>query len=130
MNKRRRLALALIALLGTAATTTAQGPELGRLMRRKLEVSQKILDAVVTSRWAELEARSRDLEDLTRDPAWTVLKSKEYARHSNTFRAAVRVLRTAAAQRDLDKTPQAYITVTLSCVECHRYLARNRLAGE
>ena len=125
---RLALALALVALLGTAATTTAQGPALDRVMRKKLEVSQQILEAVVTSRWAELEARSRDLEDLTNDPAWTVLRTKEYAGLSDTFRAAVRVLHTAAAQRDLEKTPQAYITVTLSCVECHRYLARHRLA--
>jgi len=129
MARRRRVAFALFALLATAATTTAQGPALDRVMHRKLEVSQKILEAVVTSQWSELEARSRDLEDLTNDPGWTVLRSKEYARHSDTFRAAVRVLRTAAAQRDLDKTPQAYIAVTLSCVECHRYLARTRLAG-
>jgi len=125
-----RLALALIALLGTATTTTAQGPALDRVMRKKLEVSQQILDAVVTNHWADLQARSRDLEDLTNAPAWTVLKSKEYAHYSDTFRAAVRVLRTAAARRDSEKTPQAYIAVTLSCVECHRYLARNRLARE
>jgi hypothetical protein len=130
MAKRGRLVLALVALLGTAATTTAQGPALDRVMHRKLEVSQKILEAVVTSRWADLEAWSRDLEDLTKDPAWTVLRSKEYARHSDAFRTAVRALHDAAAQRDLEKTPQAYIAVTLSCVECHRYLARNRLAGE
>jgi hypothetical protein len=130
MARTGRLVLALFALLATAATTTAQGPALDRVMQKKLEVSQKILEAVVTSQWSDLEARSRDLEDLTNDPAWTVLRSKEYARHSATFRAAIRVLRTAAAQRDLEKTPQAYITMTLSCVECHRYLARNRIAGE
>jgi hypothetical protein len=130
MAKRGRLVLVLFALLATAATTKAQGPALDRVMHKKLEVSQQILEAVVTSQWVELEARSRDLEDLTNDPGWKVLRSKEYARHSDTFRAAVRVLRTAAAQRDLEKTPQAYIAVTLSCVECHRYLARNRLAGE
>jgi hypothetical protein len=130
MAKRGRLVLVLFALLATAVTTKAQGPALDRVMHKKLEVSQQILEAVVTSQWVELEARSRDLEDLTNDPGWKVLRSKEYARHSDTFRAAVRVLRTAAAQRDLEKTPQAYIAVTLSCVECHRYLARNRLAGE
>jgi hypothetical protein len=54
----------------------------------------------------------------------------EYARHSNAFREAVRTLHDAAAKRDLEATPQAYIALTLSCVECHRYLARNRLASE
>jgi hypothetical protein len=122
-----RLALMLVAVIDVA-TMTAQGPGTDRVMRKKLAVSQQILEAVVTSRWANLEARSRELEDLTNDPAWTVLKQPEYAQHSNNFRDAVRGLRRAAAQRDLDATPKAYVAVTLSCVECHRYLARNRLA--
>jgi hypothetical protein len=124
-----RGAVLLLALLGVSATS-AQGTALDRLMRRKLVCSQKILAAVVTSRWADLEAQSKELEALTRDPAWMVLNAPEYARHSDDFRKAVRALHDAAAQRDLEATPQAYIAVTLSCVDCHRYLARSRLARE
>ena len=109
--------------------TTAQGPAVDRLMRRKLEVSQKILESVVTSRWQELEAQSRDLLDLTNDPAWSVLRKPEYASQSKAFQESVRGLHDAAAKRDLEATPKAYIAVTLSCVDCHRYLARNRIAG-
>ena len=127
MTGRWRLAVLLLALVH-AATTTAQGPAVDRVMRRKLEVSQKILEAVVTSRWSDLEARARDLEDLTNDPAWRVLTAPEYATHSNAFRLTVRTLHDAAARRDLEATPKAYIAVTLSCVDCHRYLARSRIA--
>jgi hypothetical protein len=70
------------------------------------------------------------LEDLTNDPGWAVLKKPEYAQHSNTFREAVRALHSAASKRDLDGTPKAYIAMTLSCVDCHRYLARSRFARE
>jgi hypothetical protein len=122
-----RVAVLLFGLMHVAATT-AQGPAVDRVMRRKLEISQKILEGVVTSRWSDLEARTRDLEDLTKDPAWRVLTAPEYATHSNAFRQSVRTLHDAAAKRDLDATPKAYIAVTLSCVECHRYLARNRIA--
>jgi hypothetical protein len=127
MTGRWRLALLLLALV-SVTTTTAQGPAVDRVMRKKLEVSQKILEAVVTSKWSDLEARTRDLEDLTNDPAWRVLTAPEYATHSNAFRQSVRTLHDAAATRDLDATPKAYIAVTLSCVECHRYLARSRIA--
>lgn len=129
MNRTWRRALALLALLNVAATS-AQGPALDRLMRKKLDCTQKILEAVVTSRWVDLEARSRELEALTNDPAWTVLKAPEYVRHSAVFREAARALHDAAAKRDLEATPQAYVALTLSCVQCHRYLARNRLARE
>ena len=128
MNTRWQRAIALLALLNVAASP-AQGPAVDRLMRRKLESSQKILEAVVTSRWTDLEARSRELEAMTADPGWNVLKLPEYGRHSSAFRDAARALHDAAAKRDLEATPQAYVALTLSCVQCHRYLARNRLAG-
>lgn len=120
----------LIGALLSVSAADAQGPGLDRVMRKKLAISQKILEAVVTSRWIPLEAQSKELEALTGDPGWMVLKAPEYAQQSATFRQAVRALREAAVQRDLEATPQAYIALTMSCVQCHRYLARNRLARE
>jgi cytochrome c556 len=127
MNKRWRLVVALSAFVGLAASP-GQGPELNSVMREKLKQAQKILEAVVTSDWSGLETHSRELEQLTSDPMWMVLKSPEYARHSSAFIRAVQDLHRAAAQRDSEKAPQAYADVTLRCVECHRYLARERLA--
>ncbi len=121
--------LALLLFIVAQATAQGQGPAVDRVMQKKLVVTQKILEAVVTSRWSDLEARSRDLEDLTNDPAWRVLTAPEYATHSNQFRLSLRALHDAAAKRDLEATPKAYIDVTLSCIECHRYLARSRIAG-
>jgi alkylhydroperoxidase family enzyme len=129
MNRTWKAVLLVCALVSVSAVST-QGPGLNRVMRKKLTTSQKILEAVVTSNWISLEAQSKDLEALTNDPGWMVLKAPEYAQQSATFRQAVRALREAAVQRDLEATPQAYIAVTLGCVQCHRYLARNRLARE
>ena len=127
MNRQWRIVVAVSAFLGLAASPS-QGPELDRVMREKLSHAQKILEAVVTSDWVSLETHSRELEQLTKDPRWMVLKYPEYARHSSAFVRAVQDLRGAAAQRDLEKTPQAYVAVTLRCVECHRYMARSRIA--
>lgn len=127
MNRKWHIVVALSAGLGFAGSA-AQGPELNNVMREKLQHAQKILEAVVTSDWASLETRSRDLEQLTNDPRWVVLKYPEYAKQSAGFRQAIRDLHTAAAQRDLENTPKAYVAMTLKCVECHRYLARARIA--
>lgn len=127
MNRKWHIAVALSACLGFAASA-AQGPGLNNVMREKLQHAQKILEAVVTSDWASLETSSRDLEQLTNDPRWLVLKFPEYAQQSVAFRKSIRDLHTAAAQRDLEKTPQVYVAMTLKCVECHRYLARARIA--
>ena len=127
MKSKWSIVVGLSALL----STTAQGgqtAQLNRVMRDKLAYAQKTFEAVVTSDWVSLETNSRELERLTNDPRWMVLKYPEYARHSTAFVQAIRDLHQAAAQRDLEKTPQAYVAVALKCVDCHRYLARQRMA--
>jgi len=119
--------IGVTVFLGVAAAPR-QGPELNNVMRDKLVHAQQILEAVVTSDWTALETHSREMEQLTRDPRWMVLKFPEYGRHSSAFVQTVQALHRAAAQRDLENTPKAYVAMTLSCVECHRYLARARLA--
>ena len=118
---------ALVALWGFVVTP-AQGPELNTVMVRKLDHAQEILKAVVTSDWVRLETHSRELEQLTRDPRWMILQYHEYRRHSDAFVRAVQELHRAAAQRDLEASPRAYVELTLRCVDCHRYLARERVA--
>jgi len=127
MTGKRSVIVGVVALFSLAATS-AQGPTLDRVMREKLVHAQKILEAVVTNDWVGLETHSRELEQLTSDPRWTVLKYPEYARHSSAFVRAIQTLHRAAAQRDLEETPKAYVAMTLECVGCHRYLARERIA--
>ncbi len=127
MQMKWRVVLVISVVLGLAVSP-AQGPELSSVMREKLEHTQKILEAMVTSDWIGLEMQTRELERLTNDPRWTVLRYPEYARHSAAFRQAVQNLQEAAARRDLEKTPPAYVALTLNCVACHRYLARARMA--
>jgi hypothetical protein len=128
MKRPWQILIAVSSLLFGLAAAPAQGPPLSRVMRDKLIHAQKILEAVVTSDWTSIDTHSQALERLTRDPAWAVLKFPEYATHSAAFVRAVQDLQRAAAQRDPEKAPQAYVAVTLTCVECHRYLARARMA--
>jgi hypothetical protein len=127
-----RLALwtAVIALVASLSGTSAsaQSVDLKRVMQQKLEHSQLILAAVVTSNWSEMERHSRALLDLTNDQAWTVLKTPEYAKQSQAFVRAAEDLVDAARRRDGDAAPLAYVSMTLTCVQCHRYVARARVA--
>jgi hypothetical protein len=113
------------ALVSLAA---GQGPALGTVMQQKLAHGQKLLEAVVTSDWVALESHSRELEQLTRDRRWMVLKYPEYAQHGAAFVGAVQTLHEAAVRRGLEESSKAYVAVTLACVNCHQYLARQRVA--
>jgi hypothetical protein len=128
MNKRWCAVVVLASLFAVAASAGQRPNELKSVMRDKLAQSQKILEAVVTSDWASLESHSRELEQLTNDPRWMALKYPEYSNHSTAFIRSIQDLHNAAVQRDLERTPQAYVAMTLKCVECHRYLARVRVA--
>jgi len=117
-------------LLASLALTEASGqtPILSQLMRQKLEHSHGLLEAIVTSDWRALEQHGRDLEAITENQAWTTLMTPRYARQSTTFIAAVQDLLDAAGRRDLETASLAYVSVTLSCVQCHRHVARQRIA--
>jgi hypothetical protein len=121
------IAVALIGGVG-AALAAAQTVALNRVMRTKLEHSQQILGAVVTSNWAELQRHGEGLQRAAQDPAWAVLTTPEYVRQTTAFLRASEDLVDAAKRRDLEAAPLAYVSLTMSCVQCHRHVARMRIA--
>jgi hypothetical protein len=123
-----------IVLAGTltvalGATRVLAQTQLQKVMRAKLEQSQGLLAALVTSNWNDLERRSQELQRLTRDPAWAVMNLPQYASHGAAFLRAVEDLAQAAQRRDGESAPLAYVALTLTCVRCHQAVARSRLAG-
>ena len=130
----RGFGLALLVAVSIAGSPgdgspSSQGTRLRDVMQEKLEHSQQILSAVVTSNWVNLERHSLELLRLTEDPAWTAFMTPEYARYSGAFLQAVEDLVEAARRRDLETAPVAYVSLTMSCVQCHRHVGRARLAG-
>jgi hypothetical protein len=119
-----------VALIGGVwvSVAAAQTVALNRLMRTKLEHSQQILGAVVTSNWAELQRHSEELQRAAQDPAWRVLTTPEYVSQTAAFLRASEDLVDAAKRRDGEAAPLAYVSLTMSCVQCHRYVARRRIA--
>lgn len=124
---RRTVALALV-LMAAASTGASQTVALNRVMREKLTHSQNLLAAVVMSRWRQAEEQSQALRRLTDEPSWSVLRSPEYVQYTQRFVRALDDLVEAAKRKDLDLTPVAYTTMVTTCVQCHRYIARMRLA--
>jgi hypothetical protein len=122
------LAATLAVALG-ATGVFAQSVQLQKVMRAKLEQSQGLLAALVTSNWNDLERRSQELQRLTRDPAWAVMNAPQFASHGAAFLRAVEDLTQAAQRRDGESAPLAYVSLTLTCVRCHQAVARSRLVG-
>jgi len=118
--------LALVVVSGLEVP--AQTPATGRLMRQKLAHSQKILEAILTSDFALLDRESSALAQVTKSPAWAVFYNPEYTRHSGAFLRAIDDLRDAAKGADLDGAASSYVSLTLTCFQCHRYMKNRRIA--
>ena len=123
------LAMLFVAVAG-GSSSSAQTPRLNQLMRTKLDHSKNVLEAVVTSNWQQLERESRALAQVTRDPAWSALRMPEYVRQSEAFLRATDDLIGASRLRDLEAASLGFISLSTSCVSCHRYMARSRVASE
>ena len=128
MRAQTALVLIVLAVVGLAAAGDQASPGLNRVMREKLTHSQAILGAVVTSDWRTLDRESRALAQAVRDPAWQNLTAPEYMRQSDAFQKALQQLIEASNRRDLDLASESELALTRSCVDCHRYVARRRVA--
>jgi cytochrome c556 len=53
----------------------------------------------------------------------------EYRNYTTAFEKAMQDLAAAAQQRDQRTAAMAYNQLVNSCVECHRYVARSRIAA-
>jgi len=131
-NVRASIGIVLVGalLVGSVAAVPAQTPETGRLMRDKLTHSQKILEAIMTSDFASLQRESAAMVRVTELPAWSVLKNPEYLRQSAAFVRANQDLQDAAKARDLDAATLDYMTLTLTCFQCHKHIKGKRIAAK
>jgi cytochrome c556 len=135
MSARIRPSVCSVALLMTTVTVIAflssaegQTAQTKQVMQQKLAQSQQLLAAVVTSNWTTLTQRTQALESLTRQPGWQFLQTTEYRSYTTAFEKATQALAAAAQQRDQRAAATAYNQLVSSCVECHRYVARARIA--
>ncbi len=118
-----------MALLA-AATARAQTARSGRLMRDKLAHSQRMLEAVTTSDWTQLDQQVRALTAIAKSPTWSELMTPGLRPYSGAFERALADLATAAQRRDYDAAAAGYTALTASCFGCHKHVMRARIAGE
>ena len=114
----------------TGAVGHAQTGQTRQVMREKLELSEILLGGLVTSNWASLHKTTQNLIGVINRPGWQVLQSPEYVRQTTAFINATQALLDAADARDQRTALTAYNGLVASCVECHRYVARSRVAGQ
>ena len=123
----RSLTIAIVVL--GACNASAQTARTGRLMREKLQHSQRILTAVTTSDWGLLQRETQALTTVTKNPTWTELMTPELRPYADEFRKALDELSKAAERHDYDTSGRSYLSLTSACLACHKHVMNSRIAG-
>jgi hypothetical protein len=96
--------------------------ELGKLMRKKLEHAQKVLEGIALNDFDKIVKNGDDLMLISKMAEWKVVRTPQYEVQSNTFRRAIDDLIEKAQAKNLDGATLAYVDITLTCVKCHKYV--------
>ena len=122
--------LLFLALTGPLAPLTGQTPAqqnvLKRLMRDKVDSAKSLLEGLALADFAKIRRNAEELIRLSNTAEWVVLKTPQYALHSNEFRrAAEEVVKKAKAQ-NIDGATNGYMDLVRTCVRCHQYVREVR----
>ncbi len=123
-----KLALVVVAL-AAALGLPGHGQEpkkVGDLMKRKLELSQKVLEGIALNDFDKIGKHGGELIQVSKEAEWKALKTARYELYSNEFRRTAEALVESAKDKSLDGAALAYVDLTLTCVKCHKHVREVR----
>ena len=101
---------------------------MGAFMRRKLELSRQALQGIVTEDYPLIKKSADGLEKMSRQAEWEVFHLDEYNHFSAEFRRIAKSMGKQAEKKNIDGSAMAYVQLTMSCVECHKFTRGVRMA--
>jgi cytochrome c556 len=117
--------------IGVALCGGAEPPnQVREFMRRKLTHSEQVLEGLATEDFKSIAQHAQQLSLLSQATTWQVLQTADYLDHSSEFRRAADRLTEAARKKNLDGAALAYVDMTMSCINCHKYVRETRAAGK
>lgn len=112
------LGLALLAAQRPAETKVSTK----EVMRYKLHYAQGILEGIALENFRVIATNAQKLHQLSQAADWQVRRTPEYQRFTAEFARQTDALAKAAREGSVDGATVSYFRLTVSCVDCHRYL--------
>jgi len=110
------------------AAPPASGDATIKLMRKKLEHAQKLLEGIAVNDLKKVDDNAGDLMTLSKVAEFRALKTLDYERHSNDFRRTLDDMRRGVKNKNLEAVTLAYMDMTMTCVRCHTHVRETRIA--
>jgi hypothetical protein len=95
-------------------------------MRKKLEATQKLMEGLAIEDYELIGQGARQLEGISAAADFAVVKEALYTQHADEFRRTVAKIQKGAKEKRLDSAALGYMDMTMSCIECHKFV-RNML---
>jgi hypothetical protein len=95
------------------------------MMRTKLEASKQILEGLTLEDYTLITRGAKALKTLSQAAEWevpTIPNADEYVIYTGEFQRLADELTRKAKDRNIDGATLAYIKLTTSCVNCHKYV--------
>lgn len=99
-----------------------------QFMRRKLDLARDALQGVVTEDFKLIKRTAEGMEKMSRQAEWDAYNLPEYNHLSAEFRRIARAMAKRADDKNIDGAANAYVQLTLSCVECHKFTRGVKMA--
>ena len=98
-------------------------------MRKKLEASQSVLEGLALEDFELIARGAKQLRTTSAAAEFLVIRDPLYTEHADEFRRIVEKMEKSAKEKRIDGATLAYVDMTMSCVECHKYV-RNILVAK
>jgi len=95
-------------------------------MRKKLEATQKVMEGLAIEDYDLIGQGARQLEGISAAADFAVVKEALYTQHADEFRRTIAKIQKGAKEKRLDSAALGYMDMTMSCIECHKFV-RNML---
>ena len=96
------------------------------LMRDKLTYAKDALDGLSVEDFDKVAKSAEMMRMISRASSWYVFDSDQYQRLSKNFQEQASDLGRHAKDRNLDAAALDYVRISLTCVQCHKYVRDER----
>ncbi len=97
-------------------------PVLADFMRQKMDASHDIMEGLLMEDGKSIAKAAKKLKEMSDTERWRVSNDIMYRNHSEDFRRSVDKLIAASKGSSIDRAALSWFDVTLSCIDCHRYV--------
>lgn len=99
------------------------------VMKKKLALSQKILEGLALEDFDKIKTGADDLVTVRQHAAFMVSKTAKYEGYTNDFQKHLEEIQKAAKKKSVEAAALGYVEMTLTCVRCHQYVRDEKIGA-